>query len=151
MKIYLAARYERRDELRPIAHQLSTAGHEVTSGWLWENAEHADPGDAWRIAAEVDILDIDRADTIVLFTEEPDVWFPRGSRHFELGYGFGTGLICITVGPRENVFHYLDIIPNYPTWDECFANCFDVDTELNMDDVKWGAESTQRNRELASR
>ena len=124
-RIYLAARYDRREELRAYATQLTQAGYEVTSGWLWKDGAHEEPGDSWREVAEVDIKDIDRADHVILFTEEPDVWFPRGSRHFELGYAYGTGAVCITVGPRENVFHWLDLIGNFPTWEDCYREAFD--------------------------
>ena len=145
--IYLAARYDRREEMIPYTKQLEAEGHEVTSRWIFEG-EHETYGQLWRTKAEIDLRDIDRSEVIVLFTEDPETFWVRGSRHFELGYAFGIGLMCITVGPRENIFHWLDLVDNHATWEECFNTCFKDDCELNPGDWAWMARAERQQRVL---
>lgn len=139
-RIYLAARYSRREELCGYREQLSALGHEVTSHWL--NGEHQaaddDPGEqAYEFAAE-DINDILDSDVIVSFTEEPrTAGASRGGRHVEHGFVLGMNEALrlaqrylpeevvirrvIVVGHRENVFHWLPEIDFFETWPEALA------------------------------
>jgi hypothetical protein len=111
--VYLAARYSRRDELRKYASRLREAGIIVTSRWLREsgplNTKLGDDTPAfYRRTAIIDLEDIDKADTIVFFSEDPLVGTPRGGRHVEYGYALGTGKRLVVLGGEENIFHYLD-------------------------------------------
>ena len=122
MKIYLAARYTRRDELREYAKALRALGHEVTSRWL---AERKDPGctvddvtegEHLRIA-ERDLEDIAAADMFVAFTREPK-GNKRGGHHVELGYALAREKEIILLEGRENSFHYLEGIDFFETFEE---------------------------------
>lgn len=112
MKIYLASRYSRRDEMRGIASRLRAVGHEITSRWLetdWVNRS-ADgvsmaPPEYRAEYAVIDLADVAAAECVVNFTE-PELPNPgRGGRHVEFGYGLALGKRVLVVGHRENLFH----------------------------------------------
>lgn len=148
MRIYLAARYSRREELCGYRTQLQEQGHAVTSRWL--NGAHqisdvgvpigdkgealveGDDGTANEEAAALrsafateDVADVWDANCIVSFTEPPRAGHSRGGRHVEYGIALGMWQdgyemrICV-VGHRENLFHWLPNVEFYTTWDECF-------------------------------
>jgi len=143
VKIYLAARYSRRLELCTYREELRAAGHQVTSRWL--NGGHqidneglaiGDEGEAAvgrgeaiaAVFAEQDLEDIDAADLLIAFTEQPreSGGRNRGGRHVELGYAiaadrWGAGLGVWVVGPRENVFCWLPEVRQFDAWDEALA------------------------------
>ena len=85
MKVYLAARYSRREELCGYREQLVAMGHEVTSRWL--NGEHqaldeelvTRPSLAMRFALD-DLEDIEASRMLVAFTESPRTGATRGGR-----------------------------------------------------------------------
>lgn len=107
--------------------ELEVNGHEVTARWVngnheWEgqNDDYIPEGEAARYAME-DLADIDGADLLIAFTEEPDSGFSRGGRHVEMGYALGKGVPIWIVGPRENVFANLDQVTptdvgHFATW-----------------------------------
>lgn len=119
--VYLAARYSRQQELKKYALELRRVGITVTSYWLEEpspaNAKLSDFSDEENCAmAEKDLANIREADALVLFTEDPMVPVVRGGRHVELGYAYALGKKVMTVGPRENIFHFLEDMPNFRDW-----------------------------------
>ena len=114
MRIYIAARYDRRFEMLGVAADLMRAGHEVTSRWI-EGGRGADPE---LVAAIEDIADLGRADCLVTFTERPErnvAWAARGGRHVEFGIALATGKRLCIVGLRENVFHHMPRVEIYAT------------------------------------
>lgn len=123
MKIYLAARYSRRDELCTYAEELMAHGHHITSRWLLGNHQITDAGlseegsqeERERFAVE-DWTDLMSADTCISFTEVPRSGSSRGGRHVEFGAALAAGKMCVVVGPRENVFHCLPQVVYYPDW-----------------------------------
>lgn len=139
LKIYLAGRYGRRDELMDYARDLADKGHIVTSRWLdgtHENDETArayeageSPEGAVQFAVD-DVNDVLRASVVISFTESPretsnvvDAWrASRGGRHVEFGMALALHKRVIVVGPRENVFHLLPEVEHYFTWSECLAS-----------------------------
>lgn len=113
MKIYLAARYDRRWQMLGVASTLERAGHEVTSRWI-EGGRGHDPAVVPAVEA---LLDLARADCLVAFTEEPPI-FPvasSGERHVEFGIALATGKRLCIVGPRETIFHHLLSAERYAT------------------------------------
>ena len=125
MKVYLAAQYARRDELREYRTQLETLGIHVTSRWLDENepldGSMTHKEDAWYThTALIDLEDINRADAMVFFSEDPLMGIPRGGRHVEFGYAIAKIKPIHVVGPRENVFHYIGFhhVRHYKSLDE---------------------------------
>lgn len=127
LAVYLAARYSRKLEIKEKAKELENIGIKVTSRWLEEKADpdsnlNDAPDSLNRTVAIQDIEDIDKADVLILFTEDPEKEYRRGGRHFESGYAYGIDKPIITLGPRENVFHYIEKVINVELWDELKAN-----------------------------
>ena len=148
MKIYLAARYSRRLELCGYREQLEAIGHDVTARWLNGSHQISDSGvpigdsgealvegddgnnsteaaDLRKCFAMEDLGDVHACDLFIAFTEPPRSTASRGGRHVEFGYALGLAALrvsgspqIIVVGHRENLFHWLDGIDFYETWDE---------------------------------
>jgi hypothetical protein len=119
MKVYLAARYSRKKEIKSLVPVLLEHNIEVTSRWLEETGSdtahlHEFTPKFCRQTAYIDLEDIDKADTFVFFSEDPTIGIPRGGRHTEFGYALGTGKRLIVIGGEENIFHYLPQVVHYP-------------------------------------
>ena len=132
MKIYLAARYSRLKELNLYAADLRDLGHTVDCRWLLGAHQAHDgaleidaiQGDTPLIArlfAEDDVSDLKAADMIVSFTEAPRSNNSRGGRHVEFGMALALGKKMVVVGPRENVFHTLPAVRQFPDWPAAWA------------------------------
>lgn len=112
MKVYLAARHGRQENMLQVAAVLREFGHEVTSRWL-ETEWAAIPDQSSAIPPEymlkyalIDMEDVAKSEVVVSFTESPgDV--SRGGRHVEFGIAAAWGKRLIVVGHRENRFHHL--------------------------------------------
>ena len=128
MRIYLAARYSRIDELNGYADDLRALGHVVDARWLngnhqihekqaVESATMSVPIEGQQFAVD-DCVDILCADCLVAFSEPPRSGASRGGRHVELGLALAWGKRVIVVGPRENVFHTLPQVEHFWTWGE---------------------------------
>ena len=134
MKIYLASRYSRREELCVYRAALQAIGHEVTSRWL--NGAHQIAPDGSPLNAErekqfedmsdrsgaelrqaclqEDMADVEAADLLIAFTEQPRAdGGSRGGRHVELGLALALGKQIIVVGPRENLFCWHESIKRF--------------------------------------
>lgn len=126
MKIYLAARYSRREELCGYKADLEALGHTVTSRWLLGNHQISDLemetledemiAEKRRVFAEQDYGDLTRSAITISFTEVPRSSTSRGGRHVEFGLALAIGQECWIVGPRENVFHCLNDVRVFPDW-----------------------------------
>lgn len=103
MKIYIASRYGRREEMELHAADITEQGHTVTARWVYGGEDGLD----LEAIANLDVEDVDRADAVLTFTEPYGSANVGGGRHWELGYGYGTNKLCIVVGPLEIVFHHL--------------------------------------------
>lgn len=127
MKVYLAARYTRKDEMREYADRLQRANHHVTSRWVEvkHNVEDIDRERerASRYASE-DSEDLTAADAVVVFTEPPRKELTRGGRHVEFGMALALQKRLFVVGPPENVFYALPQVEVYSTWDQLFDSRF---------------------------
>jgi nucleoside 2-deoxyribosyltransferase len=123
VKVYLAARYSRRLELCGHAAEIEAAGHTVTSRWLLgnhqaENDQLHRGAEAERFALE-DLDDLESADVMITFGEEPRTTTSRGGRHVEFGYALALGKSILLVGPREHVFACR--VPQVQTFAEAMA------------------------------
>ena len=123
-KIYLAARYSRRDEVAHYQGEARLLGFDVTSRWLEGTHEivdgrsrQADDASRQRFARE-DWDDLVAADIVISFTEGPDAKKSRGGRHVEFGAALALKKWCIVVGPAENVFHHMPEVVRFATWEE---------------------------------
>jgi len=104
--------------MKSVAEWMEKWGIEVTSTWLKEKApldsQLFDAPDEENLAcASVDLHDIDRADAIVLFSEDPLIGWPRGTHHVEFGYATGKGKKLIVIGGKENIMHFLPQVVHY--------------------------------------
>jgi nucleoside 2-deoxyribosyltransferase len=123
LKIYLAHNFAARDTLRSlIVPFLEQEGHEVTSRWItgdlvtYEcNAE---------LAAVHDLEDIERADTLILFTDQYGNK-PGKGKFIELGYAIRAGKRIILVGDdlESCVFYHLPTIRKVRTIEVAIALC----------------------------
>lgn len=129
MRIYLAARYSRREEMLTYAKDLENLGHTVISRWI--TGCHEIPGKSESIGdrntytteerahfATEDLQDLLHSSCIIAFTEEENAPSNRGGRHVEFGYAIGKNLELYVVGPKENVFHCLPNVKAFNTWQD---------------------------------
>lgn len=122
MKVYLAAAYERREEMQGVRDVLQALGHEVTSRWIDQDlsgqqeaagtAELAADPAAYTKFADKDIEDLRAAEVVVSFTGGGG----RGGRHVEFGMAVMLGKQLVLVGEREHVFHTLPQVVRYRSW-----------------------------------
>lgn len=156
MKVYLAAMYSLKEMVRKRAEDLSRLGIECTSTWLDE--PHAPSTGLKEVTPEFcietahkDLSDILRSDVMVLFTEEPTTPTLRGGRHFESGFAYGIAMAqtlklvaedafvrpmqVMTVGPRENIFHHLELIRNHGSWNDALLYLIDYKTCVDQYDA----------------
>lgn len=142
MKIYLASRYSRREELCGYREQLRTMGHEVQARWLdgkhqLDNAGKPIGGSGEKLVeedgdesteiknaqlrskfAQDDWEDCMGADLQINFTEPPRSSANRGGRHVECGIALARGIPLIVVGHRENIFHWLPSVRFCPSFSD---------------------------------
>lgn len=137
MKIYLASRYIRREEMVGYAAELRVIGHEITSRWI--NGGHQIPHglghgvdvDFARRFANEDVEDIIAADCLIAFTEtEGDGYTGRGGRHVEFGLGLAMYKEIVVVGYRENVFCYLPQVHYFAQWQDALGSYFTTRWEM---------------------
>lgn len=121
MKIYLASRFDRQEEMRNYAAILRSYGHEITSKWLSvDDAVAMDPNTAPNPStaaskAMADIVDLNHSDLLLVFNDdEPG----RGGNHVEYGYALGLGLRPILIGSRPTIFHWITSIRHFYTWSD---------------------------------
>jgi hypothetical protein len=132
MKIYVASKFERQQELKGYAQELRAVGHVVTARWLVEETEEDanHPNSVWlkngwsndpaQLAkfAQTDIDDIKDADALMVFTHDG---MARGGMHVEFGLAIALNKMLIVVGPRPTLFHFLPQVRHFETWPEARA------------------------------
>ena len=101
MRIYIAARYDRREQMQGLLRAIEEIGHRVTSRWIRDSFA----GVPDEICAGVDESDIDEAEALVAFSE-PRGHLSHGGRHVEFGIALALNKRLFLVGDRENVFHH---------------------------------------------
>ena len=122
-KVYLAARFSRREELIKYAFDLHDRGFAVTSRWLVDPSHCAsvapEMDDLGRNSqefnnrlAEEDLEDIGDSDTLIYFSPGS----ARGGCHVEFGYALAMGLKIVVVGERDHVFSFMSKVECYPDW-----------------------------------
>jgi hypothetical protein len=107
MKVYLAARYEQREEMSEIAQELRWCGFRSCASWLYGLK-----GDETSYLAQRNLDDIENSDFLVLFTTQlkAEDGFTSGGAYVEVGYALHAGKSVIVVGPLINIFTHLDRI-----------------------------------------
>lgn len=127
MKVYLAARFSRREEVRRYSIQLQSLGHTCECRWLTDPTHRIEvdhlAGNSLQFNTELafhDLHDLDASDTVVFFS-------PGGSRggcHVEFGFALARTKRLIWVGERQHVFSYLPQVEWFPSWEEARASVF---------------------------
>ena len=117
MKVYLAARFEQKTELKALVPLLAQHNLRVQARWLDENISPTSQlsdltPDYCAEQARIDLDDIESCDIFVFFGDVV-AKTTRGGKHFEAGYASGLGKRIVVVGPPENIFHYLPGIVHY--------------------------------------
>ena len=111
MKLYLAAKFGQKNEMRSVRDFLVNDGHEVTSRWIdvehEEDASHTVTDEMRCEYAKMDVDDVLAADALIAFAgprSEPSI---GGGRHVEFGIALQAGRDIIVVGPiGEHIFHW---------------------------------------------
>ena len=127
-KIYLAAGYSRKAEIHKYKERLEAEGFTVVSTWTEEPHVIPENGDTTKIfksqtdpqkteIATRDLEELDQADTLVLFSEDPDVPHVRGGRHVEFGYALKASKDIYVIGPKENIFHFTPGVKHLPDFE----------------------------------
>ena len=132
MNIYLAASYSRRPEIEVYAEQLRGMSHGVTSRWhQGRNTPITGSDDMQRFAhqyARGDIADIEAAELYIAFTTTPmpsevpgapacTAPYKAGGTHVEFGIAVALARKLWVVGPRENIFHFMDEVVVFDDWE----------------------------------
>ena len=125
MRIYLAASFSRKEELKKYREDMEAIGHECSSRWLDVEANDAaadltlDEKTLQKYARK-DLEDVVGSDMLIVFSEEEGV-AARGGKHVEYGCALGCGIDVAVVGRTEHLFHHMKGVPVYTNWEECLA------------------------------
>ncbi len=103
-KFYLAAKYDKRREVLPIAALLTFAGYEVVSKWLNGSHDGNTPEDSDKYS-QLDLEHIDACTHFVLFNLPIGNAQQSSGRHVELGYALAKQKTVIIVGPGSCIFY----------------------------------------------
>jgi len=87
MKIYIAARYNKRYELLDFAKSIADLGHTLTCDWLFEGEE----GKSIKEAAERDTKQVEECDCLIFVGEAQGSRNTGGGRWFEMGVAWACG------------------------------------------------------------
>jgi nucleoside 2-deoxyribosyltransferase len=110
-KVYIAARFSRRQEMAAKADILKHCGFEITSRWVYGGED----GLTREQIAMLDLTDVDRADIVLSFTEPMGTAVRGGGRHTEFGYGLAKNKRLVIIGDREQVFHHHSAVEQHAT------------------------------------
>src|SRR5947209_3287299 len=117
MKIYVSGSFAARERLRPEAHKLWKAGHEITSSWLDEITQppSLDEKSFWRKLAIKDLGEIRAADMVIVDTQTQS---STGGLYAELGMAASsvTPKAIWHIGPIKCVFETL-ADRHFENWD----------------------------------
>lgn len=117
MRVYLCAAWRRQALMRSYREILRDAlDVEVTSRWLDCTGDPVIDPEAQRIAAAMDLADLELADQVIALTETPDVGYMTGGRHVEVGYALALGKTVHVIGAPENVFHFHPLVRQWPSF-----------------------------------
>jgi len=120
MKFYLAARFPRRAEMEVLADELvaKLPSAVCVARWVYGGEEGLDR----RQIALLDLEDVEKANTVILFTHPRGSKQTGGGRFVEFGYALAKGKRCIVIGEYENVFISHPSVLVYRDWAEFLHN-----------------------------
>jgi hypothetical protein len=120
MKIYQAAKFGQKMEMREHRTKLEAAGHEVTAQWVYveEGLDTDATEDKLMQYAKMDVDDVLRSNVLVAFSQPRSTTHTGGGRHVEFGVALHAGVEIIVVGPKgEHIFHYMPGVVHVPDVD----------------------------------
>jgi nucleoside 2-deoxyribosyltransferase len=112
LKVYVAARWDDRDDALLIKDFILKAGLICTSTWLTPHDDQSMDSlkqsaiEKPRQRAIKDFEDIDACDVYLVYSPKKSHRNGTGGKHVEMGYAMAKGKPCVLVGERENIFHY---------------------------------------------
>ena len=106
-KLFVAAAWSRRGEVQRIKGILEDLGFECTNRWQ----DLSDDYDA-RESALLNLHDLHRSEILVLLTDSDST---TGGYHVEFGLCMARRMPIILVGPRQNIYHHLDLVDRVDT------------------------------------
>ncbi len=119
--LYVAASFEQVDHVRDLRARLSDYV-DITSTWCDEppmvNNDPRNEPREMRTRGNEDYLDIQRSDMVAILTDVPST---SGGFHTELGIALALDKRLLLVGPRLNVFHFMNKIEHYANVDALVA------------------------------
>lgn len=124
LRVYLASRYPRREELLGRARELEEQHFEVVSTRVLGRSQALDATTEQKAAwVTEDLREILSADVVVVFAHPAKEALPpgahgtKGGYHVEAGFAIAHGKPILVVGDIENYFYYLPGIVAVPTWE----------------------------------
>jgi hypothetical protein len=121
--VWLNGEHQISDTGEPIGE----SGEALVQGTL-RSGERLSPNDQSERAAKLrnrfamdDLRDVMTCELIIAFTEPPRLSASRGGRHVELGIALGLMKRVWIVGPRENIFCWLEDVRQFDEWEGCLA------------------------------
>ena len=126
MKVYIAAHYSKKEEVKQAVRDLDDLGIEVTSTWHNEKDNpHSHLTDNGRQTNQYrairDLAELKAATHLVFFSIGLKKCFTRGGHCYENGAGDILGLKTIVVGERQHIFHHLPGYRIVPTWEKAMV------------------------------
>lgn len=116
-KIYLAAKYSRREEMEALVPKFKNTPFEVNARWVFGEEEIMTANDI----AIMDLVDVANSSAIMVFTHERSEPQPGGGRFVEMGYALALGNKVFVIGPIENVFCASEDVTRYDTFEDFLA------------------------------
>lgn len=131
MRLYLAARWSRREEVGEYRDQLVELGHEVFARWIDDHPNLSEdqkrskgkefPGDPAAVAINC-FEDVVKSDALVIFTEADSDKkrgkTAKGGMWVEFGIALGLNKDVSVVGPHVNTFCWYPTVMTYGAFDE---------------------------------
>lgn len=136
LRVYLASRYPRREELLGRAKELQGQGIQVMSTWILGRSQALDATVEQKAAwVTEDLREVLAADIVVVFTHPAKEALPpgahgtKGGYHIETGFAIAHGKPVLLVGDIENYFHHLPGVAQVDTWEEALQALAEFDAE----------------------
>lgn len=119
-KYYLAAKFSRREFMEEVAADIleKEPSSRCVARWVFGGEEGLSREDI----AVLDLEDVDKADTVILFTHERGSQHSGGGRFIEFGYALAKGKRMIVIGDYENIFMHTPGVTVYISVNEFLAN-----------------------------
>lgn len=121
VKIYVAARYARREDAAVLAQQLRDSGAIVVSTWHDGVKDDAGSEEKLQGLSMKDLKEVYEGDAVFTLTDEPGGFYQYGSHHIEFGAGYAWDKICVLIGPRELMFHRLPGVLQFDSFEDYMA------------------------------